>query len=216
MIGLPNSGKSYVLSRITNAKPLIADYEFTTKKPEIGIMTYEGVKIQIIEVPALFRGFYESSNGPMYMSFIREADLIVIVVDGKRNSEQDLNVIVNEMRKAWIKFDYEKFLVIVNREFKYLNTVFKTCSLENAKSEIWNKLNLVYVYTKSPGKPKEFPPVALKKGSTVRNFSIEVHKDFLQNFNYARIWGKSVKHDASTVGLDHVLDSGDVVEFHIK
>jgi small GTP-binding protein len=216
LIGLPNSGKSYILSKITNAKPLIAEYEFTTRKPEVGIMNYEGIKIQIIEVPAFFQGFYESSTGPMYMSFIRDTDLVVIVVDGKKNPEDTLNIIMNEIRKAWIKFDYDKIIVIVNKEFKYLNSVFKTTSLENAKELIWERLNLVYVYTKSPGKPKEFPPVALKKGSTVKDLALEVHKDFLTNFNYARIWGKSVKHNGSTVGLDHVLGSADVVEFHMK
>ena len=150
------------------------------------------------------------------MSFIRDTDLVVIVVDGKKNPEDTLNIIMNEIRKAWIKFDYDKIIVIVNKEFKYLNSVFKTTSLENAKELIWERLNLVYVYTKSPGKPKEFPPVALKKGSTVKDLALEVHKDFLTNFNYARIWGKSVKHNGSTVGLDHVLGSADVVEFHMK
>ena len=40
--------------------------------------------------------------------------------------------------------------------------------------------------------------------------------DFIEKFNFARIWGKSVKHSGSNVGLEHVLKEGDIVEIHTK
>jgi len=55
--GTTNSGKSTLLKKITNAKPAIAEYEFTTKEPEVGIMDYNGIKIQVIEMPAIVENF---------------------------------------------------------------------------------------------------------------------------------------------------------------
>jgi len=51
-------------------------------------------------------------------------------------------------------------------------------------------------------------------GSNLEQFAAKVHKDFLQNFKTARIWGKDV-FDGQLVGRDHILYDGDVVELHI-
>ena len=67
-----------------------------------------------------------------------------------------------------------------------------------------------------PGKKADWPPVALPKGAIVKDLASKVHKDFVQQFNYARIWGTSVKHEGLTVGLDHVLAEGDTIEIHTK
>ena len=83
----------------------------------------------------------------------------------------------------------------------------------------WNKqknLNLIKVYTKEPGKPKAFPPVALDKGETVRNLGNKVHKDFIKSFDYSIINGPSAKFKNQRVGLKHKLKDNDIVEFHIK
>ena len=81
LIGLTNSGKSTILNKLTGAKVEIADYVYTTKLPEIGVMDYHGVKIQLIEIPPVFEGFMEGENGPSFMAIIRGADLVVIVLD---------------------------------------------------------------------------------------------------------------------------------------
>src|SRR3989338_5488025 len=54
LVGITNSGKSSLLSQLTNSKPEIANYEYTTKQPEIGTMDHHGIKLQIIEFPAIF------------------------------------------------------------------------------------------------------------------------------------------------------------------
>nr|MBA4404649.1 GTP-binding protein [Nanoarchaeum sp.] len=74
----------------------------------------------------------------------------------------------------------------------------------------------VYVYTKSPGKNKDFPPIALNKGSNVRKLALSVHKDFVRRFDYARVWGLSAKFEGQRVGLNHLLKEGDVIELHLK
>ena len=217
LVGLTKSGKSYVLSRITNAKPEISQYEYTTKMPEVGTMDYEGVKIQVIELPSFFEGYADSSKGPSFISIARTADLIVIVLDGTKELNEQLYIIENEFRKSFVNIEKEKnALVLINIEFRRFFCNYKVVSLENLKEQIWKKLNLVYVYTKLPGKPKDYPPVAMGKGSTVGELAGKVHKDFVRRFKFARVWGKSVKHDSAQVGLTHILEEGDIIEFHLK
>src|SRR3989338_29670 len=244
LVGLPNSGKSTILNKLTGAKVEIAAYPFTTKMPEVGVMDYNGVKIQIIEIPALFEGFIESDRGPSFLSIARSADLVIVVLDGTENCEKQLEIIEGEIDKAFFRLKtvknykaknktgfaqdlinkYEKeleentkkCLVVVNKLINNFKCPYPVCWVDDLKNAIWSLLDLVYVQTKMPGKKADWPPVALRKGSTVGELAGVVHKDFVKNFKYARIWGKSVKHNRSTVGLDHVLGEGDVVDIHTK
>jgi len=217
LVGLTNSGKSYVLSKLTNAKPEISQYEYTTKMPEVGVMDYEGIKLQIIELPSISKGYSEAGKGPSFMAIARTADLIVIVLDGNKELNEQLFIIEDEFKKSFVELDKDiPVLILVNKEFKRFLCSYKVTSLEELKENIWKKLDLIYVYTKLPGKEKDYPPIALKKGSNVRDIAVYVHKDFIRRFRFARIWGKSVKHDASQAGLLHKLEEGDVVEFHLK
>src|SRR3989344_7081771 len=52
LVGFTNSGKSTILSLLTNAKPLITEYDYSTQHPEVGTMDYEEVKFQIIDEPS--------------------------------------------------------------------------------------------------------------------------------------------------------------------
>lgn len=196
LIGVTNSGKSTLLSKITNAKPLVADYKFTTKKPEIGTMDYDGIILQIIEIPAITVNYLDKEKGPAYMGIVRDSDLIVIV--SRNKAEVDL--VKTELIDAGIKF---KGILLSAKDAK-------------AKEKIWKKLGLIYVYTKSPGKEKEYPPIALKKGSNVKSLANKVHRDFIKKFDYARVWGKGAKFDGQRVGLNHILKEKDIVELHLK
>lgn len=195
IVGVTNIGKSTLLSKITNAKPLIADYEFTTSKPEIGTLDYKGIILQIVEIPAITENYLDKENGPAFMGIVRSSDLIVIL----HKNKEDLSLIKKELKDAEIK----------NKSIRVL------CD-EEVIDKIWNNLDLIYVYTKSPGKERDHPPVALKKKSTVRDLTLKVHKDFFKNFDYARIWGPSAKHPGMRVGLEHILKEEDVIELHIK
>lgn len=193
IVGTPNSGKSTLLSKLTNAKPEIADYPFTTKKPEVGILDYKGVKIQIIEIPAITENFIEKEKSALYLSIIREADLIIVTY----NNLEERKLVLTELKENGINI-------------KLLD--FKDVS----EDRIWENLGLIKIYTKQPGKKKEEKPVALEKGSTIRNLAEKVHKDFVKKFKFARVWGKSAKFDGQTVSLEHVLNDEDIVEIHLK
>lgn len=216
IVGLTNSGKSYVLSRITNAKPKISEYEYTTKLPEIGTMDYNGIKLQLVELPAFFKGYSDSGKGPSFMAIARTADLILIVLNGEEHLDEQLFLIEQEFRDSFIDLNKVPTLVLVNKNEKRFFCGYKVANLESLKEDIWKGLDLIYVYTKTPGKQKDYPPVALAKGSSVEDLARMVHKDFVRRFRFARVWGRSVKHDGAKVGLAHVLGEEDTIEFHLS
>ena len=193
IVGATNSGKSTLLKRLTNANVEIAEYPFTTKKPELGIMDHKGIKIQIVEIPAVVRNFTETLHGPALLSIIRNSDLVILMF--KTSEEKAL--LDNELSEI------DTPVLIFNDQ-------------ENIQDEIWRRLPVIKVYTKQPGKERDHPPIAFKKGSTVRDVAEKVHKEFIKKFRYAKIFGKSVKFNGAQVGLDHALADDDVVEFHLK
>lgn len=193
IVGTVNSGKSTLLKKLTNANVEIASYPFTTKKPEIGVLDYHGIKLQIVEIPAVVKNFEYSDLGPSMLAIIRQSDLLIITVKDK----EELKII-----------DKELYGIDINRVYYY--------NQENIKDLIWNNLDLIKVYTKQPGKKPDYPPIALRKKSTVRYLAEYVHKDFLRKFDFARIWGKGSKFGGQKVGLNFKLQDEDVVEFHLK
>jgi hypothetical protein len=87
--------------------------------------------------------------------------------------------------------------------------------LEGLKEAIYQALDIFRVYTKTPGGKAELTePVILKKGSTVKDAAESIHKDFKDKLKYAVVWG-SGKYDGQRVSREHVLQDGDIVEFHV-
>ena len=77
LVGMPNSGKSSILKAVTNANPEVAEYPFSTLKPLPGMMAFEDVQIQLIDLPPLSMDYMES----WVLNVIRKAELISLVVD---------------------------------------------------------------------------------------------------------------------------------------
>jgi hypothetical protein len=77
LVGPPNCGKSSILKVLTNAEPEIADYPFTTTQPNIGMMPYEDIQIQIIDLPP-----FGNEEVPWWQrEIVRASDLVVLIVD---------------------------------------------------------------------------------------------------------------------------------------
>ncbi len=84
------------------------------------------------------------------------------------------------------------------------------------KDALFRSLDIIRVYTKEPGEePDMGQPFTIPRGSTLLELAREIHKDFITNLKFARIWG-STKFDGQTVQRDHVLEDKDIVEFHIN
>ena len=86
-------------------------------------------------------------------------------------------------------------------------------NLDELLEKMWEKLNLVRVYTKPKGKEPDYnEPVVLRQGrSSVEDFCNAIHKSLVEDFKHAVVYGSSVKHQPQNVGLSHILQDEDVV-----
>ena len=78
LVGAANAGKSSLLAALTKAKPLVADYPHTTREPLPGMMTFEDIQIQLLDLPPLA----EEYNEPWLWELIKRADLVWLVLNG--------------------------------------------------------------------------------------------------------------------------------------
>ena len=79
---------------------------------------------------------------------------------------------------------------------------------------LFEKLEIIRIYTKEPNGEIARQPLVLKKGATVLDVAKSVHSRLVKNFKYAKIWGPSAKYPGERTGLDHVVEDGDIVEIH--
>lgn len=92
-------------------------------------------------------------------------------------------------------------------------------NLEYLQQVLWEHLRLVRIYTRSRGSPPNLDPkeaIFLSGGATVADICLQIHKDMLEKFNYAIVWGRSVQHCPQRVGKDHALADEDVMQIVLK
>jgi ribosome-interacting GTPase 1 len=88
-------------------------------------------------------------------------------------------------------------------------------NLELLKQALFERLEIIRVYTKARGKaPDRSAPFVLKKGATVEDLAGKIHKEFVEKFKFAKVWGDEV-YDGQMIQRDYVLQDGDVVELHV-
>ena len=222
IIGKTNSGKSSLISLLTNTSPKIAFYPFTTKKPIVGMMPFQGAQIQLIEIPAIGSEYYDRGA-------VNTADTILILITNVsqipeiENSEELSNahgkrIIIfnkidgfneNEKRRieATLKSGRYNFVMISTKTGE--NT-------EELKEKIFKSFNKIRVFTKEPGKLKTLEPIILNENATVSDVAEKILKGFSKNIKEARITGPSSKFSNQVVSLNHELKDLDAVEFKTR
>jgi ribosome-interacting GTPase 1 len=106
LVGLPNSGKSWLLRKLTNASPEVADYPFTTRQPVPGMMQFEDVQVQLVEVPAVVEGSSLGRGlGAQPLSAARNADAIALVIDASSDPAKQVRILVEELGAAGIRLN---------------------------------------------------------------------------------------------------------------
>ena len=101
LIGLPNAGKSTLLSRVTAAKPKIADYPFTTLTPNLGIVRYADYKTFVIaDIPGLIKGASKGKGlGNIFLKHIERTKVLVYMIDLNDDSyNESFNVLFDELK----------------------------------------------------------------------------------------------------------------------
>lgn len=242
LVGPPNSGKSSLVRHLTHATPEVADYPFTTRAPQPGMMPFEDIQIQLVDLPPVHPDFPES----WLYQIIRNADAALLVVDlsdpglledlettlGQlANAKVELGretpvsspgwlskktlLVGNKMDAAGAAEDLEILKELYGKRFPIFQVSTETgAGLEELRRAAFAMLELVRVYTKAPGKKADLTaPYVLKRGSRLTDLAAHVHHDFLSHLKYARVWGHG-KFEGQMVNRDYLLVDKDVIELH--
>jgi ribosome-interacting GTPase 1 len=106
ILGLPNSGKSTLLQRLTAAQPEVAPYPFTTREPIPGMMQFEDVQVQLVEVPAIVEGSSLGRGlGAQPLSVARNADTIALIIDLSTDPIKQVETLTAELEAAGVKMN---------------------------------------------------------------------------------------------------------------
>ena len=240
LVGLPNVGKSSLLSRLTNAVSEIADYPFTTRVPVVGMMDFENIQIQLVDAPAVTMELGEA----WFTNLARNADALMLVVDLGHDPREQMRIMLEKLEEAGISpmadgrpssSDEKRAVIACNKtdltgsekHQKVIQEAFRrrfpfvsfsagmATGLEPLKMKLYELLDVIRVYSKIPGKEVDYSmPFVLPTGSSVEDMASLVHKDFLRKLRFARVWG-SGKFSGQRVKRSFILSDKDIVELHM-
>jgi small GTP-binding protein len=244
LIGAPNVGKSAILAALTNAKPEVAPYPFTTRTPQPGMVTYKDVRYQLLDLPPITADVHE----PWVADLIRTSDAGLLVVDLADDDLLDAaDVVLKRLAETHVElvsaipYDVEdevvqhiKVALVANKSDaedadsrlqlvrEWLDGRFPILpisattgkGLESLRELAYDLLGVMRVYTKAPGKPVD----------RTSPFTLPVGSTIgdLAHEIHAEL-EQSLKSarvwgagvfDGQAVKRDHELHDSDVVELH--
>ncbi len=241
LLGPPNCGKSSLLAALTHAEPAIADYPFTTTRPQPGMMPFEDVQLQLVDLPPIAREHMD----PWMANLVRGAEAALLIADPTSvELPEDVEVVRERLAAVHVplvgqlpdEFDprdspLETLMVVTKADrareddlqvleelyggvFRILRVSAVThAGLEAFKVAVWKHLGLVRVYAKPPGKPADrHEPFVLHLGSTVSDLAEHIHREIAEGLQFARVWGGRL--DGQRVARDFELRDRDLVELH--
>ncbi len=117
LVGFPSVGKSTLINKITKVDSKVGAYDFTTLNVIPGVMEYNGARIQVLDMPGIIEGASEGRGlGRQILAAVRNADLVVIMVDAHRAEQAD--VIRKELHHAGFRLNQKPPDVKVVRKSK--------------------------------------------------------------------------------------------------
>ena len=117
LIGLPNAGKSTLLSRVTAAKPKIADYPFTTLHPNLGVVHQDNKEFVIADIPGLIEGAHEGSGlGHRFLGHVERCKGLLHLIDvTSENIKRDYLTIIRELEAYDISLSEKKQIIVLTK-----------------------------------------------------------------------------------------------------
>ncbi len=117
IIGLPNAGKSSLLAAVTNANPKIANYQFTTLNPNLGVATYDDKEITLADIPGLIEGAHEGTGlGTQFLKHIERCKSLLHLIDiTNENLIESYNQVKKELQNYSSKLTEKKELIVLNK-----------------------------------------------------------------------------------------------------
>jgi ribosome-interacting GTPase 1 len=243
LLGPPNTGKSTLHARLTGSHAVAGPYPFATKVPLPGMLRYEDVHLQLVDLPPVAADYLEpwmgnaleGADGALLVVDLAEADCMEEALAVARRLEEKrvslgapadhedpfrvhlptVLVASKADRLANPALELEAFLKLTALPFPTLAVSAETgYGLDRVGALLFEMLGIVRVYTKVPGHPAEKDrPFTLRGPSTVRDVAQLVHRGRAAELKFARLWG-SGEFDGQQVSADHAVRDRDVVELH--
>ena len=136
LVGFPNSGKSTLISKISSAKPKIADYPFTTLEPNLGIVKYKDYKsFTVADIPGIIEGASQGKGlGHQFLRHIERTRIILFLIEiTSENIEDDFNILMKELKSYSPELIRKKIIVSFSKSDLYDSNKIKELSLLNFK-----------------------------------------------------------------------------------
>ena len=117
LVGLPNAGKSSLLTRISNARPKVADYPFTTLQPVLGtVESPDGRQLVVADIPGLIEGASEGVGlGHEFLAHLERARTLVHVIDASHPADEQWQLIDAELSAYGAGLDELPQIVVLNK-----------------------------------------------------------------------------------------------------
>ncbi len=296
IVGLPSSGKSTLLNKLTQADSEIGHFDFTPTTVVPGTLKHRGANIQMLDLPGLIAGASKGKGrGREVLAVVRTADMILLLVDvyrpeayvlirelniaGLRLNEREADIVITPRNRGGINVRSTVKLTILDDELvtamvrayglvnadvvlrqdvdedqlvdyllgnrRYVMAMAavnkidavpeatwhpivddlktmgfpvvpisadKDTNLELLKNTIFENLDLMRIYMRPRGGETDYEePLIIRCGATVRDVCDTIHRDIKRKFRFANVWGESAKFPGQSVGLDHILQEGDVI-----
>ena len=166
IVGVPNAGKSSLLSLLSNAKPKIANYAFTTLKPQLGLLRKNDIDIIIADLPGLLEGANEGVGlGHKFLSHLERCRMIIHMCDCSEDIEvikKNLKIINEELIKFGIDDNKSRIIIfnkidliserqidLIKKEIKFQQKLFfvsclNTSGIENLIKYLFSKFKKFY------------------------------------------------------------------------
>ncbi len=241
VLGMPNVGKSALVAGVTKARTAVAPYPFATHAPLPGMMPFEDIQIQMVDMPPVT----DEGLVPGMMGALDRADGLLICLDlsapdlleqseacfdamasrglfrpgteAPEGSATKPMIVIGTKADGSDAMDNLEALLELRPDLAPVHptSVPDGTGLAELPQMCFDMIRVVRIYSKQPGKPVDTgAPFTLPCGSTVLDFARAVHREMAGSLRYARVWG-SAKFDGQTVQRDHVIQDGDIVELHV-
>jgi GTP-binding protein len=118
LVGFPNAGKSTLISKISAAKPKIADYPFTTLEPNLGIVRYkEFESFTVADIPGIIEGAHEGKGlGIKFLRHIERTRILLFLIEvTSKNYQKDFDTLYNELKTYSKKLIDKKIIVALSK-----------------------------------------------------------------------------------------------------